>query len=280
MQLAMKNKVIAAAMAAALCLCVAPALAMATPAKAHAAGKTNINECDITVETEKYVAKTDKWKDLAAYKGGKAVKPKVVVTYYEPGRYDEATGTHIEGKIITLKKGKDYTVTYKNNKKVGTAMAIVKGKGAYKGKSIETFSISPKVTKVTKVKGAKKALTVSWKKLSAAQADGYRVDVYTRGDKYVTTIDGKKYTRYHYTFVKSALVKDYKKTSTTIKGLKAKTKYYVTVAPYKMASGTYNAITPVWNDKGDKIIRRVTVTNPYAGVYWGNTSDYKAGKTK
>lgn len=267
-------------MAAALCLCVAPALAMATPAKAHAAGKTNIDECDITVETEKYVAKTDKWKDLAAYKSGKAVKPKVIVTYYEPGRYDEATGTRIEGKTVTLKKGKDYTVTYKNNKKVGTAMAIVKGKGAYKGKTIETFSVSPKATKVTKVKGAKKALTVSWKKLSAAQADGYRINVYTRGDKYVATIDGKKYTRYHYTFVKSALVKDYKKTSVTVKGLKAKTKYYVTVSPYKMASGTYDYIDRIWDNESDKIIRRVTVTNPYADVYWGVTSDYKAGKTK
>lgn len=280
MQLAMKNKVIAAAMAAALCLCVAPALAMATPTKAHAAGKTDIHSCDIDVQDGKYIEKTGKWKDLTVYKGGKAVKPKVIVTYYEPGRYDEATDTYIKGKTVRLKNGKDYTATYKNNKKIGTSVVIIKGKGAYKGTEVRTFSIDPKATKVTKVKGAKKALTVNWKKLSAAQADGYRVNVYTRGDKYTVNYDGKTYTRYHYSLVKSTLVKDYKKSSVTIKGLKAKTKYYVTVAPYKMASGTYNDIEPVWNDKGDKITRYVTVTNPYAGVYWGDASDYKAGKTK
>ena len=58
-------------------------------------------------------------------KKGKAVKPKVEVTY----------------QGIKLKAGKDYTVTYKNNKKKGTAKAIIKGKGAYKGSKTVKFTV-------------------------------------------------------------------------------------------------------------------------------------------
>ena len=44
----------------------------------------------------------------------------------------------------TLKKGTDYTVTYKNNVKVGTAKVVVKGIGAYSGKKTVTFTIYAK----------------------------------------------------------------------------------------------------------------------------------------
>lgn len=40
-----------------------------------------------------------------------------------------------------LTKGKDFTVTYKNNKKKGTATIILKGKGNYKGTKKKTFKI-------------------------------------------------------------------------------------------------------------------------------------------
>ena len=42
---------------------------------------------------------------------------------------------------VTLKKGRDYTVTYKNNKKTGTATVIITGKGNYKGTIKKTFKI-------------------------------------------------------------------------------------------------------------------------------------------
>ena len=41
----------------------------------------------------------------------------------------------------TLTKGKDYKVSYQNNKDCGTAFAIVTGKGAYKGKAVVSFEI-------------------------------------------------------------------------------------------------------------------------------------------
>lgn len=55
---------------------------------------------------------------------GKAIKPKI--------------------KIKGLKKNKHYKVSYKNNKKVGTATVIIKGKGKYKGTLKLTFEIVKK----------------------------------------------------------------------------------------------------------------------------------------
>ena len=56
---------------------------------------------------------------------GRKMKPVVVVTYAG----------------CTLKKGKDYTISYKNNRKVGKAKVIIKGKGSYTGKKQITFLI-------------------------------------------------------------------------------------------------------------------------------------------
>ena len=67
-----------------------------------------------------------KIKDQKLKKNGKAVKPKVTVTH----------------NGIKLKAGKDYAVTYMNNKKKGTAKVIVKGMGAYKGSKTVKFKIT------------------------------------------------------------------------------------------------------------------------------------------
>ena len=52
-------------------------------------------------------------------------------------------------KIAKLSK-KKYKVTYKKNKKVGTAQVIIKGKGSVKGKVTLTFKIVKKTTKKKK----------------------------------------------------------------------------------------------------------------------------------
>ena len=69
---------------------------------------------------------------------GKAIKPKVTVKY---------SGTK-------LKKGTDYTLTYKDNKNAGTGKVVIKGKGKYTGKVTKKFTIkgiklTSKNTKVT-----------------------------------------------------------------------------------------------------------------------------------
>ena len=69
---------------------------------------------------------------------GEAQKPKVTVK------------AKLNGVLVTLTEGTDYTVTYKNNKKAGTATVVVKGKGNFKGTLKKTFTITPvKILKVT-----------------------------------------------------------------------------------------------------------------------------------
>ena len=62
--------------------------------------------------------------DSAAYTG-KALTPKAYLVYNE----------------LDLKEGTDYTVTYKNNKKVGTATVVIKGMGNFTGTKKLTFKI-------------------------------------------------------------------------------------------------------------------------------------------
>lgn len=68
---------------------------------------------------------------------GKAIKPKVTVKY--------------DGK--TLKEKTDYTVSYSNNKKAGTAKVKITGKGIYSGSCTKSFKIKP--VSVSKLKIAK-----------------------------------------------------------------------------------------------------------------------------
>lgn len=82
---------------------------------------------------------------------GKAIKPNVTLKY---GSY-------------TLKKGTDYTVSYKNNKKAtGTeqpATMIIKGKGGFAGTVTKTFSISTQKISGTQIEAKAKALVYTGK---------------------------------------------------------------------------------------------------------------------
>lgn len=76
---------------------------------------------------------------------GKARKPAVTVT--------------LGGK--TLAGGADYTVSYRNNKNIGTAAVVVTGKGGYSGKAEKTFSIKARKGSVFAVKGLRYRITGS-----------------------------------------------------------------------------------------------------------------------
>jgi FtsZ-interacting cell division protein ZipA len=80
---------------------------------------------------------------------------------------------------------------------------------------------APKKTSIKKVKGAKKAISVTWKKVSGVK--GYQVQVATN----------KKFKKNK----KTVTVKKQKTTKTTVKKLKAKKKYYVRVRTYKIVNG-------------------------------------------
>jgi hypothetical protein len=84
---------------------------------------------------------------------GKSVKPVPTLTF----------------KNVALKKGTDYTVSYKNNTKIGKATVTVIGKGKYTGTKTITFKIIPQKASVSKVVAGKGQLKVTWKKVSAVQ---------------------------------------------------------------------------------------------------------------
>ena len=90
-------------------------------AEIPALSKISISKASVTLSTSTY-----------AY-DGKAKKPGVTVK--------------INGK--TLKNGTDYTVSYSNNTKVGTAKVTITGKGNYTGSVSKTYSIKNNFKKAT-----------------------------------------------------------------------------------------------------------------------------------
>ena len=133
-------------------------------------------------------------------------------------------------KGVTLVEGRDYTVTYKNNTRVGTATIIVKGCGKYFGTITRTFRILPGKTTMSKCTGKSKAVTVRWSRRSR-NCSGYQVRYCTRSD---------------FKNCKYKTVKGRNTGSCTISGLKPFTKYYIEVRIYCVVGGRnyYSA----WSD--------------------------------
>ncbi|WP_304854335.1 fibronectin type III domain-containing protein [Adlercreutzia caecimuris] len=145
------------------------------------------------------------------------------------------TGKTLKPTSVTVKvggkklvSGRDYTVSCKGGKAVGSYKVTVKGKGAYTGTKTAAFKILPKATSVSKTKAAKRGFTVAWKKPSKAnlkQTTGYKVQWST----------DKKFKK----AVKSKLVKKSKTTSLKVSKLKGGKKYYVRVCAYKKVGSAY-----------------------------------------
>lgn len=130
----------------------------------------------------------------------------------------------ITAGIETLTKDTDYTVSYKNNVKVGTASVIITGKGAYTGSVTLTFKILPKgINTLGKIKAKSKGFTVNWKKQTKSTT-GYQIQYSTSkkfmGNTTVTKTIGKAST-----------------TKLTVNKLKSKKKYYVRIRTYKTVNG-------------------------------------------
>lgn len=133
---------------------------------------------------------------------------------------------------------KYYKVTYKNNKKVGYATVIVKGKGKfakYAGKA--AFTIKLKILKKPSVKkGAKGTLNVSWKR--DGQATKYVVQ-YSQSKKF----KGKS--------TKTVTITNNKIGKTVLKGLTGKKNYYVRVRSCKAVNG--RKIWSSWSSRSSKV---------------------------
>ena len=133
---------------------------------------------------------------------------------------------------------KYYKVTYKNNKKVGYATVIVKGKGKfakYAGKA--AFTIKLRTLKKPSVKkGAKGTLNVSWKR--DGQATKYVVQ-YSQSKKF----KGKS--------TKTVTITNNKIGKTVLKGLTGKKNYYVRVRSCKAVNG--REIWSSWSSRSSKV---------------------------
>lgn len=101
-------------------------------AKVYIKGKGNyIGSCSLTFSITARPVSTLKITVPSVTYNGKAQKPAVTVKYNN----------------YTFKNGSDYTLSYKNNTKIGTATVTVKGKGKLSGTRSVTFKINAKPIK-------------------------------------------------------------------------------------------------------------------------------------
>lgn len=70
--------------------------------------------------------------------------------YFYDGKAKKPAVKSVILNEVKLKKNRDYTISYKKNKNVGTATVTIKGKGNYKGAAKATFEIDLKNGKVYK----------------------------------------------------------------------------------------------------------------------------------
>ena len=121
----------------------------------------------------------------------------------------------------TLKNGTDYTVSYSNNKKVGTATVKITGKGSYTGTITKTFKINPAKQEIQKLTAKSKAFFVDW--AQKGSATGYEIQYATNSK---------------FTSAKKVTIKNNKTDKTTVSKLSGNKKYYVRVRSYTTVGGT------------------------------------------
>ena len=95
----------------------------------------------------------------------------------------------VNGKTVTLKKTRDYTVTYKDNVEPGTATVTVKGKGNYTGTLTATFKINKLKMSMATITLSKTQMDYTGKALKPKVTVKYKVD-----GKTVTLVKDTDYT--------------------------------------------------------------------------------------
>ncbi len=147
--------------------------------------------------------------------------------YTYNGKVRKPSVTVRDGKVIV--DPAEYKVSYDSGRKnVGIYKITVKLDGNYNGTLTKEFKIKPKGTNLKSLKGKSKAVQAMWKKqgtkMSKSRITGYEILLAT----------DSKFTKNK----KTVIVKGYNNISKTVKGLKAKKKYYVKIRTYKSVKGT------------------------------------------
>ena len=119
-----------------------------------------------------------------------------------------------------LKNGSDYTVSYLNNTKVGTATVRITGKGDYTGTITRNFTINPAKQQIQKLETRYKGFFVDW--AQKGSATGYEVQYATNSN---------------FTGAKRATITNNKTDKTTVSKLSANKTYYVRVRSYTNRNG-------------------------------------------
>lgn len=137
---------------------------------------------------------------------GKSIKPSPVLSY----------------NGAELKKGTDYTLSYKNNKKTGKATVTIKGIGRFTGTKTVTFYIVPKKISIKSLSAVgNKKLKLTWKRNTTAS--GYQIQLALN----------KKFTK----GIRNVNVSKNSTTSKTVGKLKKGKWYYVRIRAYKKVGG-------------------------------------------
>ena len=131
---------------------------------------------------------------------GKALRAKVVVKF----------------GATKLRKGRDFTLSYKRTKEIGRVRVTVKGKGNFKGSKTVYFKINPRKTRLTAAKTDAHSITLKWKKQK--NVTGYQIEYSLKKD---------------FSAKKRVTVRKADRVTRTLRNLKAKKTYYVRVRTYK-----------------------------------------------
>ena len=145
------------------------------------------------------------------------VSGKTTKVYKGKELHPNYTVTTADGK--TLVRNRDYTISYRNNKKVGIATAVIAGIGNYSGVKEINFTITPQKVKIKKAAPAARGMArVAFGK-SKGGVTGYQI-TYSLNKKFKTK--------------KSVKVK---KTTAVVKKLRSGRTYYVKVRAFKKVNG-------------------------------------------
>ena len=197
-------------------------------------GKTLKNDTDYTVS---YSNNTKVGTAKVTITGKGNYTGSVSKTYIIKNNFKKATVSGISTKAFTgknitqsitvkyngktLKKGTDYTVSYSNNKSIGTATVKIAGKGSYTGTITKTFKINPAKQEIQKLTAKSKAFFVDW--AQKGSATGYEIQYATNSK---------------FTSAKKVTITNKKTDTKTISKLPGKKKYYVRVRSYTTVKGT------------------------------------------
>ena len=197
-------------------------------------GKTLKNDTDYTVS---YSNNTKVGTAKVTITGKGNYTGSVSKTYIIKNNFKKATVSGISTKAFTgknitqsitvkyngktLKNGTDYTVSYSNNKSIGTATVKIAGKGSYTGTITKTFKINPAKQEIQKLTAKSKAFFVDW--AQKGSATGYEIQYATNSK---------------FTSAKKVTITNNKTDKTTVSKLSGKKKYYVRVRSYTTVKGT------------------------------------------